>query len=433
MSLRVRYFLFIGLLHLLLGGTLYLLLQDNILFFLLSEVGLLVLFSLSIGLYRKLIRPIELMKNGTDAIRAGDFTIKYVKTGSKEMDKLIDVYNQMIDTLRKEKTKTVEQSYFLEKLIQVSPIGMIIMDYDGLISDINPMAKEILGISESWKNHAITDFEHPLILPITQIKTGEKKLFVQNGYERYRVQVDSVIHQGFARKFFIIEDLTKEILASEKEAYGKVIRMMAHEVNNSMGAINSILQTVYEFGFEHEDADDELKESLQIAVKRNKNLAKFMDNFADIIRLPSPQKTKENLNELLMQASKGWAATAKEKNIVIIYKLHEGNIPLEVDAPQIERVIGNALKNAIESIQEGGQIIIESQTNPPLFRIIDNGTGLSPEAEKDLFKPFFSTKAHGQGIGLMLCRDIIKNHGGKVKLFTNKKNGWTYFEVIFSS
>ena len=431
MSLRVRYFLFIGLLHLLLGGTLYLLLQDKILFFLLSELGLLVSFSLSIGLYKKLIRPIELMKSGTDAIKDGDFTVKYVKTGSREVDALIDVYNQMIDSLRTEKTRAVEQSYFLEKLIQASPIGMIIMDYDGLISDINPIAKKILKIQDDWKGCAVTDFNHPLILPITQMESGDKRLFVQNGYERYRVQVDTVVHRGFARKFFIIEDLTKEILASEKEAYGKVIRMMAHEVNNSMGAINSILQTVYEYGFNQEDADPELKASLNIAMDRNKNLAKFIDNFADVIRLPIPQKNKQNLNTLLMQAGTLWKNAATDKNITFVYDLYEKDLMIEVDATQIERVIGNALKNAIESIEKEGQIIIRSRPQPLSFSIIDSGAGLSTAAKEHLFKPFFSTKTDGQGIGLLLCRDIVENHGGEITLFTNDEDHLTYFEVIF--
>ena len=150
MSLRFRYFRFAGILHLLIAVGLYYLLKDYKLYFLLSEAVLLISIGLSVSLYKKLIRPIELMQTGTNALTNKDFTVKYVKTGAKEMDQLIEVYNTMIDTLRQEQVRTFEQSYFLEKLIQASPIGMIILDFDGNISDINPTAAKMLNISSYY-------------------------------------------------------------------------------------------------------------------------------------------------------------------------------------------------------------------------------------------------------------------------------------------
>lgn len=431
MSLRYRYFLFVGVLHLLIAIGLYYLLNDNKLYFLLSEVALLISIGLSISLYKKMIRPIELMQTGTNALVNKDFTVKYVKTGAKEMDQLIEVYNTMIDTLREEQTRTVEQSYFLEKLIQASPIGMIILDFDGNITDINPQAAKILAIELSSKGSQLSQHNHALVPQILKLNNGDKKLLTLNGYEKYGCQIDMVIHKGFPRRFIILADLTAEILASEKEAYGKVIRMMAHEVNNSMGAINSILNTVAEFGFTSPDSDLELKDSLNIAIDRNRSLAKFIDNFADIIRLPKPMKSGYDLNKLLLNASKPWESVGNTKNIKFEYELFDGELNINIDASQIERVISNALKNAIESISSEGKIIIYSTTNPTSFSIIDNGPGLSKSAKEKIFTPFYSTKANGQGIGLMLCRDIIENHNGNLKLSTNETDGLTYFNVIF--
>ncbi len=432
MSLRVRYFLLIGILHMLLAVAFYWILSDySKWYFIGSEFVLLITLALSVSLFRNLIRPIELMKTGTNALVNKDFTVKYVETGATEMDQLIGVYNQMIDTLRVEQTKTVEQSYFLEKLIQASPIGIIILDFDGKISDINPTAAKVLEIELKAKGTMLAKQAHPLISQIIDLEYGQSKLLTQNGYEKYRCQVDRVIHKGFPRKFIIIADLTTEILESEKEAYGRVIRMMAHEVNNSMGAINSILHTVAEYGFEHDEADPELKDSLLLAADRNKSLAKFIDNFADIIRLPQPRKSNHELNMLILNASKPWEASAKHQNINFEYQLHVSDIVIEMDAAQIERVLSNALKNSIESIGKDGVVIIKSHTKPLGFTIMDNGPGLTKSAKDKMFTPFYSTKTSGQGIGLMLCREIIDNHGGRLELSTNKDDGLTRFVVLF--
>jgi nitrogen fixation/metabolism regulation signal transduction histidine kinase len=396
-------------------------------YFIASELILLITLALSFGLYNQLIRPISLMKTGTNALKNKDFTVKYVKSGSEEVDELIEVYNTMIDTLRIEQTKTAEQSYFLEKLIQASPIGIVILDFDGNISDINPMASSILDIPLSENGSLISSHNHPLIPQILDLDDGQAKLLTQNGFEKYRCQVDRIIHKGFPRKFIILADLTAEILESEKEAYGKVIRMMAHEVNNSMGAINSIINTVAEYGFDHEGADQELKSSLHLAVDRNKSLAKFIDNFADIIRLPKPRMSIHDLNALITNTAKSWEGKAKDQNITFSYKLSPGELNLNIDSTQIERVISNALKNAIESIENNGEVIIQSQSNPIGFSIIDNGPGISDSDKEQIFTPFFSTKVNGQGIGLMLCREILDNHGGTLDLYT--KGDETHFKV----
>jgi len=431
MSLRFRYFLFIGILHLLIAVGLYFLLSEHKLYFLLSEAILLLSLALSFDLYKKLIRPIELMQTGTNALVNKDFTVKYVETGVKEMDNLIKVYNTMIDTLRKEQTRTVEQSYFLEKLIQASPIGMIILDFDGNITDINPTAAKILQIHLPATDLPLSQHDHPLVPQILALDNGEKKLLTQNGYEKYRCQIDMVIHKGFPRRFIILSDLTTEILESEKEAYGKVIRMMAHEVNNSMGAINSILHTVAEFGFSDPDSDPDLKQSLHIAMERNQNLAKFVDNFAAIIRLVPPTRSEQDLNKLLINAAKPWQSVGQNQNITFKFQLADKAPMVNIDAIQMERVISNALKNAIESIISQGEIIIRSQTHPPTFSIIDNGPGLSKSAKEKMFTPFFSTKSSGQGIGMMLCREIVENHDGTLELVTEEGDGLTYFRVQF--
>ncbi len=432
MSLRISYFVLITLLHIALGVCLYYLIEEKKIYFILSEIGLLLSFSLFVVLFERIMRPIKLLKNGKHAITDKDFTIKYVKTGYKETDELISVYNAMIENLRKVQTKTVEQSHFLEKLIHLSPIGIIILDYDGNIAEINQLALQIFQIDAQDSLEQWNIAKNPLISKIKKLEEGSKIVLSHKGFEKYKCQVEQIIHKGFPRKFIVIEDLTSEILETEKKAYEKLIRMMAHEVNNSMGAINSILQTVIEFGFEHPNADDDLKESLDIAISRNNNLAKFVDNFADIIRLPEPLLSPISLYTLLQDTIKAWTKVAEQYNIdLTLEKYSERETMIALDAAQIERVISNALKNAIESIGQDGSIVVRYHESPIGFSIIDNGPGIDVRDKEKLSTPFYSTKTNGQGIGLMLSREIIDNHQGKLDLYTNPNDKRTYFEVQF--
>lgn len=430
MSLKFRYILFVGLLHAILVVLAYYILIKQKILFLGAEVLILGSLYLSYELYKAFIKPISLMQAGTDAIADGDFSIKYVKTGSKEIDKLITTYNSMIEQLREERILMTEQSYFVQNLIEVTPIGIIIMDYDGHLSNINPSARKTLSISDKWQGKSLSDYPSELIKSIIAMKTGQQGIIAINGKDKYKCQVNEVIHQGFKRQFILIQDLSYELLESEKEAYGRIIRMMAHEVNNSIGAINSILDTVVEFGFD-DPKDTEWKDILNIAIDRNKGLNKFMANYASILRLPPPQMQKMDLVELLKKCGQLYFPRAKEQDISITFEMPVHSVTISADKLLLEQAISNILKNAIESIVSDGDIRIICTEYPTTFTIADNGGGVPVETESQLFTPFFSTKPTGQGVGLMLIRDILQSHKTTFSLKTNRESGWTEFRVAF--
>lgn len=394
-----------------------------------SEAILLVSFYLSYLIYRSFIYPIELLKTGKIAIQEEDLTIKYIPTGVKEIDSIIEVYNEMIEQLRKEKTRTVEQSYFLENLINQSPIAMIILGYDQEIQMINKQAIKMFEL-EHLKGLRLDAINHPLAEALLKMSLNEEKTIKLSATELYKCQIKEIIHKGFARKFILIEDLTPEILAAEKEAYGKVIRMMAHEVNNSMGAVNSILSSINEFVFD-EDSDPEMKASLEIAINRNQSLAKFTDNFAEIIRLPKPNIQSIDLHHLIEDILQLFKFQLKDSNIDV--EINFAIIPMIVKADPIhmQQVLSNIIKNSIEAIGQNGMIKVESLTNPSRLIIRDNGSGIDPNIANELFTPFFSTKMNGQGIGLMLIREILIEHGFSFNLSTDNNTSITNFEILF--
>ncbi|MEN0048765.1 MAG: ATP-binding protein [Bacteroidota bacterium] len=427
MSLRVKYFLLIGIIHALLLFLSFQILKEQKLYFILAELGIIISFLLSIGLYRSFIRPLKFLYSGKDAIQDQDFTIKFVPTGAKEMDQLIDTYNNMIDRIREERRTMEEQHYFLQKIITASPSGILIFDYDNRLTSFNPKAKKLLDLQEEM----LGEIAIPRLLQLVEIEAGNSEMITLEGARKYRCEVSEFVHRGFRRKFVMVQEVSKEILAAEKRAYGKVIRMMAHEVNNSIGAINSILYSLQDFEeLKEEEWGRDILDALSIASERNVGLNQFMKNFADVIRLPEAQIERHSLSELCLKAGKLVQVQARASNINIEIRRPHKELFAHFDLYQLEQVLLNILKNAIESIEEKGsiQIILEEQSRR--LQIRDNGKGIAPEVADQLFTPFFSTKTTGQGVGLTLIREILTQHKFPFSLQT-KEDGWTVFEIVF--
>ena len=248
----------------------------------------------------------------------------------------------------------------------------------------------------------------------------------------FRCQKASFVDRGFNHHFIIIEELTEELLKTERKAYEKVIRMMSHEINNSIGAVNSILNSSLNYSNQISEKDRTyFVEAMEVAIRRNEHLNKFMRNFADIVRIPTPKKTRSNLHELLKTVQLLISSQINSKEINWKWELFDDELIIDLDIYQIEQVLVNIFKNAVEAIEEKGEIIVQTQQHPKRrLLILNNGEKISEKTQQKLFTPFFSTKAGGQGLGLTLIREILLNHGFNFSLHT-RDDGYTVFEIEF--
>ncbi len=421
MKLKTKYILFIVILHLVFLGLSYLILESNKIIFIVSEVLVIISVVVSIALYRQLVEPLVYLKEGINAINDRDFNVKFLPTGKKETDELIDVYNQMMDALREERTKQEEQHFFLEKLIHTSPTGIVILDYDGNLKQINPKAEEILGARPEL-----------LLVHFEPLKPGESKTIRIGSLHTYKVQKSHFIDRGFPRMFVMIEEVTAEIFEAEKNAYGKVIRMMAHEVNNTVGPVNSIINMALDTGDMWTSPDrSSLKNAMHVAVARNQNLNLFMRNFADLVKLMPVNKLQVDLTALIYSVSNFMGIKAKENGVSFEFDLPDVPFYILADFQQLEQVLINIVKNAIEAIDGQGIVKFSINTKQKILEISDNGRGISEDLNEQLFSPFFSTKKDGQGIGLTLVREILLNHGFSFSLKTVTE-GQTDFVIQLS-
>lgn len=427
-STKSKYITYILVLHLVLIYLVYkILFQDKILF-ISSEIFLLLSIGASIVIYQNFMQPNEFVRSGIEAIKDKDFTIKFVPTGKGEVDTLIEVYNLMIDQLREERVKLNEQHFFLEKLIAASPISIIILDFDNKIESLNLKARKQFKVdTEFLTGKTLEETAIPLFTELADLQDGESKIFKADGIETFKIQRSHFMDRGFRRSFLLVEELTAEMHESEKKAYGKVIRMMAHEVNNTLGATDSILQTTRSYLLASEHSD--LNEALRIASERNSRLTKFMRNFADVVRLPVPTKAPTDISQLVKDVTLFMQSFAAENGVLLHAQLAE-TTRLNIDSGQVEQVLVNVIKNAVESCEKGNRVEVLLLEKRLLVR--NNGKPISADESLQLFNPFYSSKPQGQGIGLTLSREILLNHGFQFSLKTNE-NGWTEFVIHFES
>ena len=423
MKLPIKYFLYIGFLHLFLLTLNIVFLRDRPWLFLGAELVLLGSLFVAWRLYRAFVVPIQLMAAGAESLKEKDFSIRFNHVGQRELDTLIDVYNKMTEQLRQERALQEERNNLLQKVMTASPAGIMLLDPDGRITTVNPAAQRILGQgTESLQGRMPDTLAPPFGKELMALPPDQVRVIQAHGTRFYRCIISRFIDQGFERRFLIIEELTDEILRTEKQAYDKVIRMMSHEVNNSICAINSILQS---FSDVHPE-EEEFHKAVEIALNRNNRLVKFMSNFAGVVKVPSPSPELVNVNVLIKNIMRLMEAEGKKRNVETVLATEEQGTEIKLDVVQFEQVMVNILKNALESIEKEGKIIVEVRREG--LKVLDNGKGISPEVEKKLFSPFYSTKQQGQGIGLMLVREILRNHHFPFTLQT-KPDGWTEFSI----
>jgi len=404
MSLRAKIIVYLVLIHAVLAAISFFVLREDPPWLLAVE-GLFVL-SIVFGvlLVRTFFVPLDLIRTGAELIGERDFTSQFREVGQPEMDSLVRIYNQMIDRLREERLKQQEQHYFLEKILAASPAGILTLDFDRRVSSLNPAAEKLLEATTAEMQG------RELEGALAAIPEGGSEVLALQGGRRLKVTRAELFDRGFPRGFLLLEELTEELRASEKAAYGKLIRMMSHEINNSVGAVGSLLDSFrgYAGDLGAEDREDYLQ-AITVAITRLENLRVFMNGFAEVVRLPPPDRRPTDVKQLVDEILILLRPELDRRRIAVVWEGAETIPPVELDRNQIEQVLVNVLKNAMESIGEDGRIALRLDRGSLAIR--DSGPGIPEEVRSLLFTPFFSTKRNGRGLGLTLVQEILSAHG----------------------
>jgi len=437
MTLRRRFLLYLLFLHLLFAAGAVWFLRASPQWLMAVEGLYVISLALGLRLVKSFFQPLDLIRSGAHYIRDGEFTTRFRPTGQAEMDQLVEVYNQMVDTLREERVRNEEQEHLLRRILDESPGGVIALDVDGRIATANPTAERLLEIPVArLVGQKLADLGSVFGDRLAGLQNLESQVIALRGRSRVRCQSALFMDRGFQRRFLLLDELTEELHRSEKRAYEKLVRLMSHEVNNTSGAVQSLLQSCLAYGAQLADDDRlEFVRGMGVAIQRTANLDAFMRSFADVVRLPRPQLQPVDPWEIAEQVGRLFRDRGAAAGITWRHEVDAGLPRISCDPVQLEQVLVNVVKNAVEAIESTGgpgEILVRGGRSDgrPYLAVRDTGPGLGPDAQAQLFTPFFTTRANGQGIGLTMVQEILLAHGFDFAL-ENQDDGGAEFRVGF--
>jgi nitrogen fixation/metabolism regulation signal transduction histidine kinase len=432
-SLRRKFQLYLLFVHAVFAAAAVILLWEQRVWLLVLELFFSLSFLVGTRLLRSLAEPVEVIRSGVELIAASDFTTRFNRTGQAELDELILVYNRMLDTLREARVRNEEQESFLQRILETSPSGVLTLDPEDRIARLNPAARSMLGLSEEQLVGARLDgLGSSFADSLSRLGEGRPRILTLKGRRRVRVVRLSFMDRGIRRGFILLEELTEELRRSEKAAYEKLIRMLSHEVNNTSGAVASLLESSLNYGDQiaAEDRSD-FEQALKVAINRTRHMNAFMQRFADVVRLPPPQPAACELKALLQDCARLLERESRERSIEWRWRFDGDPPEVKLDRTQMEQALLNVYRNALEAVGRDGSVTTIVRGAPgPAVVIEDSGPGLGPEVRDQLFMPFFTTKDDGQGIGLTVVQEILVAHGFDFAL-ESAPGGPTRFSIFF--
>ena len=438
MTLRTKFLVYLGVLHAGTAATLVVLLRERPALLVLLEASFLVSLLLGWRLVRALFVPLDLVRTGAELIEEKDFGSQFRPTGQPEIDALVDVYNRMIERLREERLRLTEQNLFLDKVLDSSPAGIVVLDHDGRVASLNPAAAHLLGVEAAAVLGRTLGTAGPgLEAALAALPGGASRVVPFETHRRARCTRLAFLDRGFTRDFFLIEELTDELRTSEREAYQRLVRMMSHEVKNSTAAVGSLLTSCLAWSDQLSPADrEDFVAALNVSIERMRHLDEFVSGFADVVRLPAPEPRTVSLRTLLDDIAVllrpelarrriAWRIDAESDSPDADFAVH-------ADKNQLEQVLVNVLRNAMEAIGEDGAIraVLALRSGRVRIEIHDSGPGIAAEAAGRLFTPFFTTKRNGRGLGLTLVREVLAQHHAHYGLSSTTPHGAVFWAEI---
>lgn len=381
-----------------------------------------------ITMIRSVILPAKTVARGFDLIKAQDFNNRLVKVSEPNADKVVKLFNSLIDRLREERLLNKEQESLLKLLIDASPMGVVMLDFNFKVTIVNSSFLKISGIKDPdeviGKN--FENINCDLRAEMLKVPLGKSEIIRKGNFRVYRCYHLNFIQDGFRREFYLLESLTEEIMKAEREAYEKVIRTISHEVNNSLGGVRSVLEIVAA-----SETDEEISKVIESCDNRCEKMCNFIRDFAEVVKLPQPVIKRFDLAKEIEVMSPFINQILPDK-ISFHYEKPRREMIIAADSSQIQQTILNIIKNAAESISEEGWIDLSINDLKEGIELVvsNNGRPIDPETARQLFTPFFTTKPDGKGIGLTFVREVLNRHGADFSLKTDNK-GITRFNILF--
>ncbi|MBM3810620.1 MAG: PAS domain S-box protein [Acidimicrobiia bacterium] len=365
------------------------------------------------ALRERLIRPLQTVSNLLAALQEGDYSIR--ARGSREMDALDEVYrevNLLSQTLQEQRLGALEATALLRTVMAEIDVAVFTFDEENRLRLVNRAGETLLGMpAERMLGRSAVE------LGLEDCLEGASPRAVARSFPagagRWGIRLGAFREGGLPHRLLVIEDLTRTLREEELQAWKRLVRVMGHELNNSLAPIRSIAGSLSKL-IEREppppDWREDAQRGLNVIAGRTEALTRFMESYARLARLPAPNMTTIRVQEWTERV-----AGLETRVPVRLEQCEEASV--RGDGDQLDQLLINLVRNGADaSAETGGEVSIGWQRRGKHLEVWvrDQGHGLTNTA--NLFVPFFTTKPGGSGIGLVLCRQIAEAHGGDLEL-----------------
>ncbi|KYG80588.1 histidine kinase/DNA gyrase B/HSP90-like ATPase [Roseivirga ehrenbergii] len=383
-----------------------------------------------------------------NSIKYDDFTATYPTEGhSASVDQLYQEFNNVIKKFREIRADKEANYHYFRTIVQHVGIGLITFNKKGDIQIINSSAKKLIGVEAIQNIFELSKVSPKLVESLVKLKTGGSDLieFTQDGtHIQLSIYVIELVLRGEEFKLVSVQNIQSELEEKEMDAWQNLIRVLTHEIMNSVTPLSSLAATVKDNLVDNIEDDvpiekDELEDiylAVQTIERRSQGLIRFVSDFRNLTKIPQPKVATESVAKVLEHIQVLFNHELAAKNIKISFSIEPVNLAFSIDKELIDQVLINILQNAVHALEESTNekhIMVRAfvnEYNRPTIVIRDNGCGIDEEALSKIFIPFFTTKKQGSGIGLSLSKQIMRKHGGGITVKSVMNEG-TEFTLRF--
>jgi len=363
-----------------------------------------------LALRERVARPLQTISNLIAALHERDYSIRArdARTDSPLGLALLEL-NTLTDALRRQRFDAIEATALLRQVMESIDVAVFAFDPEGRLSLVNRGGERLIGLAEP-RALGRSAAELGLAAALEGDSPRMLELALPGRARRWEARRGVYRWEGRPHRLVVLSDLTRSLREEERLAWQRLVRVLSHEINNSLAPIKSIAGTLRERGADAERRDPELDEGLQIIESRAEALGRFIQAYARLARLPRPHPTRVEISAIAHRVA------ALERRLPVAL---EGGpaLTLEADRDQLEALLINLVQNAADAaLETSGGVRLAWGLEDGVFAltVIDDGPGLSDTS--NLFVPFFTTKPGGTGIGLALSRQIAEAHDGSLSL-----------------
>ncbi len=366
-----------------------------------------------------------------DAIKHSDFSQSFTGAGlGSSFDELKAAFGEVITKFQRARADKEEHFRYLQTVMQHVGIGLVSFQPNGEVELINSAARRLLRVPHLKNIHALENLSRPLVEKLLAMKSGERALIkVEDKNEMLQLAIYATEFRMREQKFTLVslQNIQSELEEKEMEAWQNLIRVLTHEIMNSVTPIASLAATLHDMlppepraaMFQPPDAASDVSEGLQTIRKRSEGLLHFVDAYRNLTRIPKPNFHVVPVKTLFEQVRQLMRAQVAAKAIGLKVDITPESLEVTADPDLIEQVLINLLLNAIQAVEHRADAKIAlraflDERGRVNVQVSDNGPGILPEVLEKIFIPFFTTKQGGSGIGLSLSRQIMRLHRGTI-------------------